>query len=436
MSVTPTRNAMALRVRVLDQARLPAPDSVRIRVRVKRPSLLAPRDTVIIAREGVAWAYFHYPRPVDLIGGIAARVSLQPSFDFGDAEVSDDREPQSPTVIDTLLDPSDVDHGRSGFALQMPAGERLRDAPGTAGAYPAVQWINRDGFCALPPDSEGGMHAPQLPGFRTWGADTLFPPRYTAIAGGALWGKRIVLDPEGGGDDAAGIGRTGTRAATINLDVARALAAMLRAAGAEVALTREGDAAISEVERVQIAEGFRAERYLRIGHAAAPTVIGHYFSSAGGRRWGQSLAEMAVTLGLDSVRVADVAKYTLTQVSAVALYASLARIDDAAAEARLLEPGAARREAYALYAALLREFAADAKWTVQTFEARDDAGAPQGGAPVRLGGALVVAADAKGRVRYLATEQGPLQATFTLPGAAARVLLLDSPDARKTSFSR
>ncbi len=423
--------AFALRLRALDTAGLPRPESIAVRIQVSAAAPVTPRETTVVCRDGIAWAYFRITKSGQPSRGLAGTALLRCTL----AEPF--RSAQAPTVVRIPFHLGQAGMRRSDFALQMPQARRLVDTPGTTGASPALDAITRDGFVSIW-SHEDGSYAPHVPGMRRWGASAEFPPRYTAIAGGALWGKRIVLDPEGGGDDAAGIGRTGTRAATLNLDVARALAAMLRAAGAEVALTRNGDAAISEVERVQIAEGYKADRYLRIGHAAAPPVIGHYFSSAAGRRWGQRVAETAVALGLDSVRVADVAKYALTQASAVALYASLARIDDAASEARLLQGGAARREAYVLYAALLREFAPDAHWEVRTFVVRDGAGAAQPGALVRLGGALVLAADAQGLVRYLATEQGPLEAAFTFPTAGPRLILLDSANSnvRESPSSR
>src|SRR5207302_961165 len=120
-------------------------------------------------------------------------------------------------------------------------------------------------FAIVDRDSAGRLALPQLPGYRRWGADSL-PPRFTAIAGGALHGRRITLDPEGGGEDAAGQGPGGTRAAHLNLETARMLAGFLTAAGAEVRLTRAGDLALSDVERVQASEAFHADRYLRIGH--------------------------------------------------------------------------------------------------------------------------------------------------------------------------
>src|SRR5262249_30802174 len=222
---------------------------------------------------------------------------------------------------------------------------------------------------------------PRLLGFRRAGVDTLWPPRFVAVAGGALHGRRVALDPEGGGDDPAGTGPGGTRASALNLEVARALAAMLEAAGASVVMTRDGDHAVSELERVQVAGGFRAERYLRIGHANAPPVAGHYFNSGGGRRWGQRVAQTFTALGLDAPRVAESAKYPLAQVSAIALYVSNARVDSA--EDALLLPGRLRAEAYALLLALAQDLAPPAsEWPLDSLRVLDAGGAPLGGAAV------------------------------------------------------
>ena len=417
-----SRTTIPLRIRTFDVDHLALPDSTRVRLHVVQPRTLAPHDTTVIARGGVAWAYFRMQSAVRDLR--RTRIEMEPVLpdDEGCCKVIFD--------VDSGLT-LDAPGTRTGFARVMPADEPLRDAPGTEGARPRVTSPNRDGLLTLRADSAGAFHAPRLAGFRAWGADTAWPPRYVAIADGALHGRRIVLDPEGGGDDAAGTGPSGTRAATLNLDVARALAGMLEAAGADVRLTRQGDAAVSELERVQVAEGFRAERYLRIGHAAAAPVVGHYFSSGAGRRWAQGVASAFAELGLaDSLHVGEVAKYALTQTSATALYVSGGRVDSAASEARLLAPGACRAEAYALFLALAREFAREpspgAGWPLESLVVRDAAGVPLAGAPVTLGGALVLQSGPGGRVRFAHTEPGPLEVRTYDPGAGERVRLLDS----------
>ena len=218
------------------------------------------------------------------------------------------------------------------------------------------------------------MHVPALPGYRAWPADSALPPRFVAACGGALHGRRIVLDPEGGGDDAAGQGPGGTRAATLNLECARVLAGFLAAAGAQVRLTRAGDLALSEVERVQASEAFGAERFLRIAHRAGSPRLGAHPSSVTGRAWAARTAAALAALGRSAPPVTDEAAYVIRQTSCPALLASPGSLGDEASEARLLAPGALRAEAYALFLGLAREWAPDAAWPADSLAVLDDAG--------------------------------------------------------------
>ena len=410
------RGALAVRVRVTDADGLPLPGPLPVVLRATRGAGLAPRETTLVAEGGVAWGYFR-------AGGAAARrARLVPALAPAATAA---RRPRVDTLAVGIA--RGGDSLRTGFAALMPGERALRDAPGTTGPWPANDAVNRDGFVAVRAGADGAFRAPRLAGFRAWGADTAWPPRYVAIADGALFGRRITLDPEGGGDDAAGTGPSGTRASAMNLEVARALAGMLEAAGAEVVLTRQGDAAVSEVERVQVSERFRADRYLRIGHAAVAPLAGHYFSSAGGRRWAARVADAMLALGLaDSLPVRESAKYALTQASATALYASLARIDDPLSEERLLAPGRLRAEAFALFLALARDFAPSEDWEADSIEVRDASGRPVPGALVTLGGALVLQAGADGLATFVRTESGPLELSCEDPRVGARIVLLDS----------
>ena len=319
---------------------------------------------------------------------------------------------------------------RTGFALLMPEGVALAIA---SAARPT--WLNRDGFVALAADPSGAVRVPRLAGYRRFDADSLWPPRWVAIAGGALAARRIAIDPEGGGDDAAGTAAGGTRASALNLEVGRALAAMLEAAGAQVVLTRDGDHAVSELERVQVSEGFRAERYLRIGHANAPPLAGHYFNSSTGRRWAQRTAAALADLRFAPPHVGESAKYPLTQASAAALYVSAARTDSS--EAALLSPGHLRAEAYALYLALARDLVATGgNWPLDSLRVLTADGRGLAGAPVRLGAVLVVATDSSGTVRFARTEPGPLDVEVDDPRARLHAILLDSEHGRVLQVPR
>jgi len=122
----------------------------------------------------------------------------------------------------------------------------------------------------------------------------------------ALEGKKIVIDPGHGGNDAGAIGPTGVMEKNVTLNVALELKRMLEAEGAEVILTRETDrtvspkgAAASDIEelgaRCDVANQNRADIFISI-HADAFTrpeargTTGYYYSKSTSGR-GQKLAD-------------------------------------------------------------------------------------------------------------------------------------------------
>ncbi len=371
---------VGMRLRMFDQSGVVIPDGVSLRV--VAPRAMAPSDTVVEVREGEAWAYFS-TRPG---GGAPAPASFRISL----------RDGARPISATATLAPAGADDPRTAFLRVLPADTTWR------GLVPAAarRWLNRDGFVAA--DARAGdWKRPALAGFRDAADATAWPPRIVAIADGALRGRRIAIDPEGGGEDPAGVGPSGTRASALSLQVARALASMLQASGAEVLLVRESEAPVSEVTRVQLAEGFAAERYVRIAHRAGAPSAGHYFSSGGGRRWATRLAALAPRLGLDSIAVVESSRYPVAQASAVALDASLMRVDRD--EARLLLPGTLRAEAYALYAALAADLLGR-DLDVERLLLIGPDGSPRPHALALLGGSLLLQADARGEVRIVRTE--------------------------------
>ncbi len=428
------RQPLGLELRVFDQAGSPFTDSTSVRVQADGDVAVTPEDTTITVTGGVGRVYFRDGRvlPREPFSGRTPKTPPKQGK-LGLYVVED-----PPTMLDAEIAPRYRTHAdvrvveglstpsRTGFALRMPGAEPLREAPGTAGLTPALRWIDRDGFVCLPRDPVGAVHVPTLPGYRAWPADSTFPPRFVAIAGGALHGRRIVLDPEGGGEDAAGQGPGGTRAASLNLESARILAGFLAAAGAEVRLTRDGDLALSEVERVQASEAFRAERFLRIAHRATPPRLGHHPASPAGQAWAERSAQALAGLGLAAPEVAGEALYVIQQTSCPALFASPGSLGDEAAEARLLAPGALRAEGYALFTALAREWAPQAAWPADSLTLLDPAGLPVADAAVTLGGALVLVTDASGRIRFFRTEPGPIGVVVEDPRSPFRGILLES----------
>ncbi len=407
-------------IRPVDTWGLPVLDSVRVRVRATRPGDV-PADTELVIVGGAGWLH---PRlaPRRAGAGAAGAVagfhgelvrppgpsSAMPPFFTARFEQRAEREPGPRAVVARLS--------------AMPGDTVLRVGAGT--------WVDPDGYAVFELDSAGRAIVPALPGYRVWpdaaSAAGAPPLRWTALCGGALHGRRIVLDPEGGGDDAAGQGPGGTRAARLNLQSARILAGFLAAAGADVRLTRDEDVPISDVERVRTAEDFHAERFVRLAHRTGPPRLGHYPGSAAGRAWAAHTATALGALGLPVPAAVEDAAYVVRQTSCPTLVASPSSLGSEAAESRLLAPGALRSEAYALFVALAREWAPDAAWPADSLTVLDGAGRPVPGAAVVLGAALVIETDALGRARFLRTEPGGMDVAVDDPRARVRAVLLES----------
>ena len=122
----------------------------------------------------------------------------------------------------------------------------------------------------------------------------------------ALSGKKIVIDPGHGGNDAGAIGPTGVMEKTVTLNVARELRKLLEAEGAQVIMTREGDTTVSakgakasDIEelgaRCEVANRVGADIFISI-HADSFTrpeargTTGYYYSKSTSGR-GQKLAD-------------------------------------------------------------------------------------------------------------------------------------------------
>ena len=121
----------------------------------------------------------------------------------------------------------------------------------------------------------------------------------------ALRGKKIVIDPGHGGNDAGAIGPTGVMEKNVTLKVALELKKLLEAEGAQVTMTRDGDTTVSpkgakasDIEelgaRCDVANRIGADIFISI-HADSFTrpeargTTGYYYSKGSGR--GQKLAD-------------------------------------------------------------------------------------------------------------------------------------------------
>ncbi len=121
--------------------------------------------------------------------------------------------------------------------------------------------------------------------------------RLTPVLGGALSGRRVAIDPAGGGKDAFGRGPDMLRGATINLELARRLRGALEAAGASAILTRSGEETLSIHERIHAVNASRADLALGLRYGSGLPegggrfVFTHYPSSAAGKAAAESMME-------------------------------------------------------------------------------------------------------------------------------------------------
>ncbi|GEM_PF-2098601 len=85
----------------------------------------------------------------------------------------------------------------------------------------------------------------------------------------------VVLDPGHGGEEEGAVGPTGVVEKDLVLDVARRTAALLRAAGFEVELTRDGDENVSLDDRAALANRLHADLFVSIHANASPARSAH-----------------------------------------------------------------------------------------------------------------------------------------------------------------
>jgi N-acetylmuramoyl-L-alanine amidase len=373
----------------------------------------------------------------------------------------------------TLAAPGAAAHAVSGFA-RTADGHPIAGARVAAGAGDSVFAVtNADGFFAL---ADSTVPLASAPGYVTL-APTGAQPKpgpvaqlwLTPIAGGALIGRRIALDPTGGGADTtgmfalpggpgpepnagsvnapgdstsfdttltaapAGVAQGDTLAARralvieadANLRVARALREYLEAAGARVVLTRERPDSLTAVDRLRVTEGFGAERVVSIAHRAAARTAsaGHYFSSPNGTALAKRIAARLDGRGVSrKARVLVSPAYLIQQTGAIAVEVNLPD-----ARVSYVEPtrGAARlrEEAYALYIALLEDLGG----TPAAFQVLPvtvtRAGAPAAGVPVALDGRWTLITGADGRVKFDGLPAGAILGVIADSSGTARAKL-------------
>ena len=123
-----------------------------------------------------------------------------------------------------------------------------------------------------------------------------------------LAGLRVSLDPAHGGRDLGARGAEGLIEKDCNLLLARELAVLLSAVGAEVLLVRDGDRAMGLYDRTRAAAGWRPDLHLCLHHdhhadaraSGAATFYfanGAYFSESGKRLAGYVVRALVEEIG-------------------------------------------------------------------------------------------------------------------------------------------
>ena len=192
-------------------------------------------------------------------------------------------------------------------------------------------------------------------------ADAGAPPR--PAAEGAARPLSVMLDPGHGGLEPGG-SAGGLREAALMLDVARELAEVLRAAGMEVTLTRDGDAFVPMAARAAAARAAGADVFLSLHADAAEGAQGPAIYGLPGTLIPAEAREAARTPGLGFAGVAGAAQASVLQAAesdgpASALARSLDRADLMAgadsARAASAPPSPGERDATARRTAALAE---------------------------------------------------------------------------------
>ncbi len=341
--------------------------------------------------------------------------------------------------------------GRWAFVRDAQDGSPIGRSVVLAGALNLAR-ANRDGFVGfVPPGSEGGDWRVESPGYESPGLgpplieerpfsasspETVNVIRLNRAAAGLLHDRVIVLDPEGGGDDRAGQGPSGTDASWVNFEVASALAEMIERTGGRAVMTRARGSGASDVERLMTAESSGASIYLLISHrpiyGGRGPQLGHYPGSSAGISLALAIAAASDILPLRSApRLRESARYAVRQTSSPAVVTNLMPLDDRDVERYISRPWNAAREAYAIYAGLLlhldREDTLSADRGSFAIELPD--GEPARGALVTLDGYLPLRAGDDGTVVLTALTAGEHTLEAVLNGCAPERVSFSWPPA-------
>ena len=260
-----------------------------------------------------------------------------------------------------MCDPGDTVHP---IGTDLPARWYSRLAAPAAGTsqdpartdWPAIAlspdspvWIEIPGALPLIDPQPDEPDAP-----RTVAADEAYWP--VAWLAPELKNQVIVIDPAAPADGTYRYGPLGVRAADLNLNCAQWAARLLRGAGAQVVLTREGEIPLSDPQKVRLANDLNADLFLALGRSDSTLIsVRHHPGSSTGERWAMNFAAAIDRLDATDAltRPQPAYDYLLRHTACPALSVDLPLPVAAVQEMQMLQPAWAQAEARAVLLGIL-----------------------------------------------------------------------------------
>jgi N-acetylmuramoyl-L-alanine amidase len=259
------------------------------------------------------------------------------------------------------------------------------------------------------------------PGYRPAPVAAADSVKLTPWFGGALIGKRYVIDPQGGPPRTAGVGALGLAASHVNLRVANYLAGFLHDAGAETRLARTTEEVPLAEDVARMTNKWRADLYIELRHPggsadSAAAVRTYYFpGSAKGKKLSQLFGDaVAKRLGRTHRGPAETVTYPLQQTACPAVVIALPSISNPDEEMRLAQAWYLREQAYAMFIGILAMSAVAPDGTVQV----DVAAADRRDWMVTLDGTWTLQTDERGHVVFQNVPAGSHDVRIRRAGVA------------------
>jgi N-acetylmuramoyl-L-alanine amidase len=241
-------------------------------------------------------------------------------------------------------------------------------------------------------------------------AEIVLEPLY----GGLLLDKSVAIDAAAGGDEPGAVGPGGTKAADVNLRVARYLQEYLEAAGATVHMTRHRFVdTIDPVVRTRFVRDLKPNKLVSISYSnpyiqEEGSRCFHFYTDQEGKTLAEHLQKHLVSyLGRADLGVHEWSSYLMIEALVDRALATPDVITVPEAEERLGQTHHLRREAYALFCGLLEDFGLDMDQTGLIAGTIADAeGQSVEGALVVLDDALALQTGPDGSYRFSCVEPG------------------------------